>query len=125
MSEASFGGSEVTPTETFDVFTVGEGQNKNRAFALFSVTVLFRAFAGMRAADTLSALFLLLYNVKRRAENNKYNYRNYNYIRYHAFFLALTISAVIMPAKTATAHPPIIAGTTARDAGETMSVPTV
>ena len=62
----------------------------------------------MRAADAFDALFLLLEYVDRHADNNGGEDCNYDNV-YHAFFLALTISAVIMPAKTATAHPPMIA----------------
>ena len=84
-----------------------------------------RAGIRIRATDTFNALFLLLNEIKRHGRYYKYYRYYYDYVSYHAFFFALTISAVMIPATNATTHPPTIAGTTAIDVGETTRVPTV
>ena len=98
-------------------------KSKNRAFALFLFAIML-TITRVRATYTFSAPFLLLEYVDRHADDDDGDHRNYDNI-YHAFFLARIISETIIAANVSTAAPPMTAGTTASDAGETISVPTV
>ena len=99
------------------------GKTKTGLSPCFSFTIVFTVIR-VRTANAFTALFLLLEDAGRRTKNDNADYGNYNYI-YHTFFLALRVIRTQINANAATAHPPKIAGSTASDAGETISIPTV